>query len=164
MTRIAVEVPGGLVGEEERRRVAERAGDGDALLLPAGQLIGKVMRAVGEADACEEITSAGRGATVAAELEGNLDVLERGEGGDQLEALEDEADLRPAKLRSLIFRQARQVGAVEQHRAAGGNIKAREESEQRGLAAPRWSNDGDESPVGHGERDIAQHGEPLLAA
>ena len=41
---LAVEVAGGLVGEEEARRVAEGARDGDALLLAAGELVGKVVR------------------------------------------------------------------------------------------------------------------------
>ena len=45
----AVEVAGGLVGEDERRVGHERAGDGHALLLAAGQLGRLVVEAVAEA-------------------------------------------------------------------------------------------------------------------
>ena len=45
-----IQVAGGLVGEEERRLVDEGAGDGDALLLAAGELVGQVVGAVGKAD------------------------------------------------------------------------------------------------------------------
>src|SRR4051812_31725362 len=73
---LAVEVAGGLVGEEEARRVAERSRDCDALLLATRELIGKVMQAVAEPDAREQLGGAGRRAVVAAKLEWNLHVLE----------------------------------------------------------------------------------------
>src|SRR3954453_19993616 len=40
-----VESAGGLVGEEDRRVVHEGAGDGDALALTAGELVGLVVHA-----------------------------------------------------------------------------------------------------------------------
>ena len=43
----AVEVSGGLVSEQQRRIVGERAGDGDALLLAARELRRIVMAALG---------------------------------------------------------------------------------------------------------------------
>ena len=45
-----VEVAGGLVGEEERGLAHERAGDGDALALAAGELVRLVVHAVREPD------------------------------------------------------------------------------------------------------------------
>ena len=56
--RLGVEVAGGLVGEEERRPVDQRAGDGDALLLAAGELGRAVVEAVAEADAGQELACA----------------------------------------------------------------------------------------------------------
>ena len=38
-----VQVAGRLVGQHERRAVHERAGDGHALLLPAGELVGVLL-------------------------------------------------------------------------------------------------------------------------
>jgi hypothetical protein len=41
-------LPGGLVGEDQGRRVHERAGNGDALLLSAGELARLMVGAVGQ--------------------------------------------------------------------------------------------------------------------
>ena len=51
--RLGVEVPGGLVGEEDARLIDQRPRDGDALALPARELVGSVVGAVGERDALE---------------------------------------------------------------------------------------------------------------
>ena len=56
-----VEVRGGLVGEDQRRVEAERPRDGDALLLPAGQVTGVVMHALRQADLLEQLGRARRG-------------------------------------------------------------------------------------------------------
>ena len=47
---LRIEVARRFVGEEERRFVHERAGDGDALALAAGEFVGLVVHAVAEAD------------------------------------------------------------------------------------------------------------------
>ena len=46
-----VEVAGGFVGEDELRPGDQRASDGDALLLPAGQLGRAVLEAVTDPEA-----------------------------------------------------------------------------------------------------------------
>ena len=61
--RVRVEVAGGLVGEDEGRGVGERAGDGDALLLAAGEAGRAVGEAVGEAQPVEEVGGAAAGAS-----------------------------------------------------------------------------------------------------
>ena len=148
---VAVEVAGGLVGEEHARRVAEGARDGDALLLAAGELVGKWCARSPSPTRASSSRRARRRAVVAAQLERDLHVLERGERGDELEALEDEADFRPAELRALIFVEAREIGAVEQHGAARRDVESGEQAEQRRLAAARGPDDGDERAVGNGE-------------
>ena len=50
-----VEIAGRLVGQEDRWIRDQRARDGDALLLPARQLIGVVVGAVAQADRVEHI-------------------------------------------------------------------------------------------------------------
>ena len=59
-----VEVAGGLVGQDDRRGADERAGDGDALALAAGELGRVVVEAVVEADAlpCDSRARARRSA------------------------------------------------------------------------------------------------------
>ena len=53
-----VEVPGGLVAEEEGGFVHEGAGNGDALAFAAGELAGEMRGAVGQANFLEEIFGA----------------------------------------------------------------------------------------------------------
>ena len=91
-----VEVAGGLVGEEDPRAVDEGPGHRHPLLLPPGELRRVVVAAVAEPDALEELPGP-RPPVLAPQLERHLDVLPGGESGDEVEGLEDEADLlRPA--------------------------------------------------------------------
>jgi hypothetical protein len=154
-----VEVARGLVGEEDARAVDEGAGAGDALLFAAGELVREVAGALGQPHAREELARAGGGLGVAPQLERDLDVLLRGEGRDELEALEDEADALAAEPRPTVLAQRREVGAVEEHRAAGGRVEAGEKSEEGGLSAPRWSDNRDERTLRHRERDVSEDGE-----
>ena len=55
LTGFGVEVSGGLVGEDDAGRIGEGSGDGDALLLSAGELEGFVVESVSEADALEDV-------------------------------------------------------------------------------------------------------------
>jgi hypothetical protein len=52
---IRVEVREGLVEEEHGRGRSERAGEGDPLLLPAGQLVGIARRQIVQADLLEGV-------------------------------------------------------------------------------------------------------------
>ncbi len=50
-----VQIAGRFVGQQQRRLVRERAADGDALLLPAGQLLGIAIEQIGEAEPFGEL-------------------------------------------------------------------------------------------------------------
>ena len=54
---VGVEVTRRLVGEEDERIAGDGAGDGDALLLTAGELRGIVLHAVRHADALERLVT-----------------------------------------------------------------------------------------------------------
>ena len=54
----AIEVAGGLVGQEDGGLVGQGAGDGDALLLAAGEPVGLRLDFVGQADRSSSIGSA----------------------------------------------------------------------------------------------------------
>ena len=56
-----VEIAGGFIGEKNRGLVDEGAGDGGALKLSAGELVGAVVGAIGELDGGEEVAGAGTG-------------------------------------------------------------------------------------------------------
>ena len=82
--RAGVEVARGLVGEHDGRLGDERPGDGDALLLTAGELGGPVAAPIGEADTVEQVEDARlicrAGATGEPDRQG--DVLLGREGGE----------------------------------------------------------------------------------
>ncbi len=92
---VRIEISGRLVGEEERRVLDERAGDGDTLLLAARQLAGPVPLACVEADAREQI--AGSPSRLVdpepTDQRGDHHVVERVLVGEEMMELEDEADL-----------------------------------------------------------------------
>ena len=52
---LRVEVAGGLVGGDDRRVVGERTGNGDALLLAAGERRGQLVGLVGHLDLLEQV-------------------------------------------------------------------------------------------------------------
>ena len=56
-----IEVAGGFVGQDHERIVDQRAGDGHALLLAAGELVGPVVQAVAQPDRVRPASRSGRG-------------------------------------------------------------------------------------------------------
>ena len=62
---LGVEGAGGLVGEDDRRLGEQRPGDGDALLLAAGQLLGRVVEPVADAEPLGQARPAGPGRPLA---------------------------------------------------------------------------------------------------
>ena len=82
----------------------EGAGDGDALPLAAGELVGQVIEAMAELHQFEQL--AGALVDVAArqpfEVQRQGDVLDAGQAGEQVEELEDEADLVAAQAGEVV--------------------------------------------------------------
>jgi hypothetical protein len=92
---LGIEVTRRLVGEQNRRLVDESASDGDALPLTARELIRPMLDAVTELDALESFRRA-LSALVSADTgvdQRQLDVMERGRAGEQVERLKNESDL-----------------------------------------------------------------------
>ena len=136
-----IEVTRRLVGEEDERIAGDGAGDGDALLLTAGELRRIVLHAVAHAHALERIGDAllALGRRHAAVRERQLDVLVDREIADQVERLEDEADLAVADAGALRRRELRDRLAGERVLAVGRRVEQAEDREQRRLAAARRS-------------------------
>ena len=131
-----IEVAGGLVRQQQGRAVGEGAGDGDALLFAAGQFVGLVEHALGEADGFEQAGGA-EAAVAAGDLgqdHGRLDVFHGIERGQEVEALEDEADAVAAVAHQLRLGSRAQFQTVHVDFAAGGAVQSADEVEQRGFA------------------------------
>ncbi len=122
---LGVEVSGRLVGEQDGGPLDECPGDGDALALTAGHLVGSVVHSIGEADAGERLGGAGvsfSGAGAGVD-QGQFHVAERGLAGEQLEGLEDEADAAAPDAGQLGLVEPRDLSAVEPVGAGGGNVE-----------------------------------------
>ena len=89
-----VERAGRLVAEQHRRPLGDRARDGDALLLAAGELRRKVIEPVAAGSTSASASSGGIGASD--DLGDQRDVLARRQAGNQVVELEDEADVPAA--------------------------------------------------------------------
>src|SRR6516225_6559972 len=111
-----IEVAGRLVREQECRVPGDGARDGDALLLPAGELRGHVPGARGEPDQLERAADALApvGAAQAAVAQRHFDVVVDVEVGDEVEALKDEADALVAEPRARIIGKRPHILALEQ--------------------------------------------------
>ena len=114
---LRIEVAGRLVGQQDRRIVHERAGDRDALALPSGQLVrADVSSAIGSstfssAARARSWRSFGRHAGID---ERQLHVVERRRARQEVERLEDEADLLVADPRQLVVVHLADALAVQQ--------------------------------------------------
>jgi len=135
---LTVQVSGWLVGEQDGRGSGEGAGNGDALLLTAGELGGIVAHAMGHVDALKRVLDtvlalACRHAGAIGQRQ--LDVLVDGEVADQVEALEDEADLLVADAGAVTEVQVGDLFRVEGVAAVSGSVEQADDREQRRLAA-----------------------------
>src|SRR5439155_14582643 len=99
--RLRVEVARRLVGEDDGGLRNQGAGDRDALLLTAGQLRGAVLTPVLQTDVLEELLEPGSIDLLARDRQGERDVLLRREHRQEIEELEDEADVCATELRQL---------------------------------------------------------------
>jgi hypothetical protein len=133
---LGVELAGGLVGEQELGAGGEGAGDGDALLLAAGELARALFRVAGEADDVEHEGDAflALAGVHPGDAEGDADVLGGGQDGDQAEGLEDERDAGAAQLHPLGLGHGGDVLAGDVDGAAVGPVEAADDVEQGGLA------------------------------
>lgn len=143
---LLIEVAGGLVGQNQRGRIHQRAGDGDALPLAAGELARAVLRAVGEADALERLEGALAALVgVHARVEKRqLDVLPDRRARQEVEGLEDEAELLIADARQCLRGHRGHVFAVEPVAALRRRVEAAEDVHQGGLAGAGRADDRDE--------------------
>src|SRR5262245_27102953 len=132
LCRVAVEISGGLVRQDQSWVSDDSAGDRDTLLLSAGELFGQMPDTIREADKLE------RGHHVIAafllvelrEQERQLDILKCGEHGNEVEGLEDVADVPIAPLGDLPIIEAEDILALHQQFAGGWPVNRSNHVEQ----------------------------------
>jgi hypothetical protein len=154
LARRRVEVAGRLVGQQQCRAADERAGDGRALLLAAGQLVRAVVQPVAEAYPFQGL---GRAAAPLPDPDPGVeqavgDGLADRYAGGEVELLEHEPDRAGPQRRQLPVGQFGHGVAVDAHAPAGRPVEGADQVEQRGLARPRAPDDGDRLAVPDDQR------------
>ena len=140
-----VEPGGRLVGEHDRRPRGHRPRDRDSLALSGREAIGAVVEPISEPDLVESprrprAGSVGR----TANEQGELDVLLRGQVGDEPRLLGDEGDVLAAHPGDRRAAHASELVSLDDHRALGGPVEPGEEMQEGRLAAARPPDDGGE--------------------
>ena len=98
----SIEVAGRLIGENQLGLIDECASNGNALLLAAGELGGKMRQAVGKADAAQRFFGL-RFVRDAVEVLRQHHVFDGVEIRDKMKLLEDEADFFRAVANEFVF-------------------------------------------------------------
>ena len=162
--RSRVEVAGGLVGEDHRRPARERAGDGDPLLLTAGQLR-RAGDAAGRRSPMVAITRSSHAAVglAAGERERQRDVLGRVERRDEVVGLEHEADAVAAQHGELLVGERAELDVADEHRARRERVETGEAVQQRRLARARRAHDRGEAPGGDVDGDAVERADGGVA-
>src|SRR5881394_744371 len=143
--RLRVKVARRLVGEQDRGPRDERARDRDPLPLAARELVRQVIAAVREAHAREHALGLG---LALGEAQAAIDqrlhhVLERRCARQQVEVLEDEADLLVADVGERILVEPAHVVAVQHVATRSGRVETADDVHQRRLARARGADEHD---------------------
>src|SRR4051794_2258614 len=143
---LAVEVAGGLVGQQHAGCVGHGPGDGDPLLLAPGQPGRQVVAPMTQADLGQELghplLALGRRLTGGHER--GLDVVGGRQRGDQVEVLEHEADVVAPEAGAGALVHGPEVATVELEGAAGGAVEGAEQLQHGALAGAAGTLDGHE--------------------
>ena len=150
LARHVVQGTRGLVAEQKLGVLGKRAGNGNALLLTAGELRRKHVLALGEANLVKHL---GCWKRIRANLACELDVLECGEVLHQVVELEHKANVMPAVECEVVLREPRDLAARKPDGPGGAGVHASEHVEHRGLACARRAHNHAEFAL----HDVARH-------
>src|SRR5690606_10710218 len=145
-------------GQEQGRVGNERAGNGDALLLAAGELCGGVVKTLGQAYGVEgfEGDFSADGRFDAFVDEGEFDVFECGGARNEVEALEDESQVVAAQQGELVVGEVGDIESAEVVASGGGRIQAADDVHGGGFAGAAGAHDGDKFAVIDAEVDAVE--------
>ena len=153
---LGVEVARGLVRQHDGRRVHEGAPDGHALLLAAGELVGQVVLAAGQAEPAQQCREAALVHLAAVHEHGQAHVLDNVEHRHEVVELVDQPDLAAAEDGELLVGALEDVLAVQVDGARRGPVHAADHVQQRRLARARAADDGHELARRHAEAHVVE--------
>ena len=150
---LGVKRRGRLVEQDDLRALAQRPGDGDTLLLPAGQGRGIVVRLLRQTDAGEQLDG-GLLRLLLGHSAGfdraQRQVLQHGLVGEQVEQLEHEADV--GQILGGVLGEVHQL-IVDVQLAAVGDLQAVQAADEGGFAGAGGTDDADDFPF----MDVQRH-------
>ena len=154
---------GRLVAQQDLGVAGQGTGDGDALLLAAGELGGIGIRLVGQIHDVQKLQRPlpRRLLGDARDLHGKADVLEAGALHEQVKLLEDHAD-GAAPLPQGPGAEGHHVLAVDDHLARGGPLQQIDAAHQGGFARAGHTHDAVDIPVGNRQVHVVQSGKGTL--
>ncbi len=159
-TGTLVQVAGRLIGKKDPGLVHKGPGKCHALLLPARQLGGIVIKPITQADSGQERFRSLRrlgSPGFPQQLQRDPDVLKCGERGHQMKGLKDETHGLGPERGSIVFVQSKDVGASQTDGTCGRFVQPGQEPQQRSLSASGGSKDCD-NPFGlDAQVDILEH-------
>ena len=137
------------------------AGNGHALALAARELFGQVCRPVVQLDERQQLTRPIGNflAVPPAQVQWQADVLEAGERRQQIEELEDEADLVAPDLRQAFVRQVGQQLSVDLHGAGARPIEPANQVQKRRLARPGGADNRHHLATRNRQADVVECGD-----
>ena len=157
MGSLGIQSGGRLVAQQHVGIGGQRTGDGNTLLLTAGQLGRVGIRLVRQADHFQQLQGAlfSLGLLHTSQLQGQHDVLHTGALHQQVEALEDHRHTA-ADGAQLLLAHRTQVAAIQQDHAVRGALQHVDAAHQRGLARAGHTDDAINIAVVDGQVDVAQ--------
>jgi hypothetical protein len=132
--RSLVEVAGRLIGNEDGRLWCERAGKRDTLLLAAGKLGRIVLIPLAQTDGSKLASRTLTGIIDARKFQRHGDVFQRRHSRNEVEGLEDDADISPAEARQRVFAQWAEGLAGDDDRSSISALQPGHNHEQRRFA------------------------------
>ena len=159
---LRVQGAGGLVAEQYLRVVGQSPGDSHPLLLSPGQLGGVGLRFVGQPHQFQQRLHLPVDLLFALALQGVGHVAVHRPGGEEVEVLEDHADLFPL-FPELLFAQCGELVAAHGDGALSGPLQQVDAPGQGGLARPGEANDSGDGPLFNVEGHILYRVHRLLS-
>ena len=160
-----VQGAGGLIGQDHRGVPRQSPGNGDPLLLAAGELGGQVLLLALQPHPAQgpdrPLPPLGGGHPGI--QQGELHVFQYGELGDQVVLLEDEPQHLVADLRLLVVVHGGHIHAPQVVGARGGHVQTADDVHGGGLAGAGGAHDGHELPLVDGEAHPVQGVDRLVS-
>ena len=154
---LGVEGRGGLVTQQYLGGRCQGAGDGDALLLAAGEL-GRIGVGTGfQPDQGQQLVDPGLDLRLAParQLQREGDVGEHGAGGQQVEVLEDHADLA-ASLGQIPLAQGHEILTIDDDLALGGTLQQVDATNKGALAGTGGADHPENLALWHMQAHVTQ--------